>query len=231
MRSEDTSRRIMDVAEDVFAAKGFAGARTKEIAAAAGVTSAMIHYYFATKERLYQAVLDRIRDDLAEAVDRVVPEQKTIEEMLEAFLHAYFDYVSRHPSFSRLTSMALGTKDQKYFERMIVRFFRPLFRAGVEFIRNGIAAGVFRPVDPEQFLISFYGTTISYFSDARFLSVLLGRATTTRRAVDGRKEALVDLLFAGLGAKRPERRPGGLALRAPRTAGHSHQTGQVGKGR
>lgn len=58
MPSEDRRRQILDVAVDLFAKKGFAGTTTKEIAAAAGVSEAIIFRHFATKEQMYIAILD-----------------------------------------------------------------------------------------------------------------------------------------------------------------------------
>lgn len=54
-----TRQRILDAGEREFAARGFAGARLREIADSAGVQPALIHHYFTDKHGLYRAVLDR----------------------------------------------------------------------------------------------------------------------------------------------------------------------------
>ena len=56
MRNKEQA--ILEAAEREFIAKGFAGARTTSIAEAAGVTHAMLHYYFRTKEQLFERILD-----------------------------------------------------------------------------------------------------------------------------------------------------------------------------
>ena len=56
MRNKE--QEILEAAEREFIAKGFAGARTTSIAEAAGVTHAMLHYYFRTKEQLFERILD-----------------------------------------------------------------------------------------------------------------------------------------------------------------------------
>ena len=58
MPASDRRTQLLDVALNVFAQKGFNGATTKEIAAAAGVTEAVIFRHFPTKQALYKAVLD-----------------------------------------------------------------------------------------------------------------------------------------------------------------------------
>ena len=65
-RSAETRSRILDAALREFSAHGLAGARTEQIAAAAGVNKALIYYYFESKEKLYLAALElaagRVRD-------------------------------------------------------------------------------------------------------------------------------------------------------------------------
>jgi len=56
--AEDRRRQLLDTALDFFSRKGFQGTTTKEIAAAAGVTEAIIFRHFPSKQALYTAVLD-----------------------------------------------------------------------------------------------------------------------------------------------------------------------------
>src|SRR5689334_15289508 len=56
--ASDRRRQLLETALDVFAKKGFGGTTTKEIAAAAGVTEAIIFRHFPNKQALYTAVLD-----------------------------------------------------------------------------------------------------------------------------------------------------------------------------
>jgi len=58
MTGEDRRRQLIEIAIDLFSKKGFGGTTTREIAAAAGVTEAIIFRHFATKQDLYTAILD-----------------------------------------------------------------------------------------------------------------------------------------------------------------------------
>src|SRR5208337_2138681 len=57
---EENKRALLEAAESIFAEHGFAGATTAAIAKRAGVPKANLHYYFATKEALYRAVVERV---------------------------------------------------------------------------------------------------------------------------------------------------------------------------
>src|SRR3974377_150047 len=58
LHASDRRRQLVEAALEVFSRKGFGGTTTKEIAAAAGVTEAIIFRHFPTKSDLYNAVLD-----------------------------------------------------------------------------------------------------------------------------------------------------------------------------
>jgi TetR/AcrR family transcriptional regulator len=69
LSADDRRKQLIEVAIDLFSRKGFGGTTTKEIAAAAGVNEAIIFRHFATKQKLYEAILERredVKDVLAE---------------------------------------------------------------------------------------------------------------------------------------------------------------------
>jgi TetR/AcrR family transcriptional regulator len=200
----DSKERIVACAEEVFARKGFAGARTQEIAELAGVNKAMIYYYFESKEKLLREVLQRILFELIGLSQEILNQNLPPIETLEQFYRGFFRYAARHRNFSRLTTMDLGSEGA-YLVTMFENFFRPLFERGVRFIERGVARGEFRPVDAKQFLVSIYGMTISYFADAQFVNILMGEEATAEELIEQRLEHLLDFIFSGLGVKRPKR--------------------------
>src|SRR5215831_707709 len=82
---EDSKERILTCAEEVFAKKGFAGARTQEIAELAGVNKAMIYYYFESKEKLLREVLQRILFELIGLSQEILNRNPPPAEALEQF--------------------------------------------------------------------------------------------------------------------------------------------------
>lgn len=197
----DRETQILDAAENLFAAAGYSGARTQQIAEAAGVTKAMIHYYFDTKEKLFRAVLDRILFELIKLVQEVTSSDAPRVERLETFIRGFFDYVARHPNFSRLSFFVAGGKS-RYFDNIVTDFFRPMFLRSVEFIEEGVEEGVFRPVQTQQFLLSIYAITMQYLADARFISLLLEDDAMSRENLDACRDGLLHMVWQTLGVER-----------------------------
>jgi TetR/AcrR family transcriptional regulator len=89
-RSAETRGRILDAALSEFAANGLAGARTEQIAQAAGVNKALLYYYFESKEKLYSAALEmvsaRVRDrSMAVFLREASPGERMLRAALDHF--------------------------------------------------------------------------------------------------------------------------------------------------
>ena len=102
-KHKDSKREeVLIAAEEVFLKKGLEGARTAEIAQKAGVTHAVLHYWFNTKEDLFNVVLQRKMEDFRESV--VVAFSKTegsIEERIENAVGIHFDFIRSHLGLPR----------------------------------------------------------------------------------------------------------------------------------
>ena len=94
----ETRRAVLDAAGACFAASGFAGATTRQVAALAGVNVATLHYHFGSKEKLYRAVLD-------EATREEIPEpgnEGTPAERLSSAVEVLWHFGAAHPMLPRL---------------------------------------------------------------------------------------------------------------------------------
>jgi AcrR family transcriptional regulator len=89
--------KMLDAAEAAFGASGFAGASMDAIAAASGITKALLYQYFGSKQGLYEACIERARramfDDLTA---RVQATHNDPTAQLHAFVDGYFAYLDVH---------------------------------------------------------------------------------------------------------------------------------------
>lgn len=101
-QQQDTETKILKAAEAEFLTKGFAGARTTSIAEAAGVTHAMFHYYFRTKEKLFEKIITEkaslmktlLRDTLQQA-------GMSLEDKIRNMIGLHLDFVAANPNLPR----------------------------------------------------------------------------------------------------------------------------------
>ncbi len=111
-----TKARILDAAEAVFAAKGFEGASTREIAATAGVNISSLHYHWESKETLYFAVFENIYDRMVELVRASIPESSldrpASRSVIDDSMGRLFDFFADHPNIPKLFVRRLLEADE-----------------------------------------------------------------------------------------------------------------------
>ena len=100
-----TKARILASAQDVFAAKGFEGASTREIAARAEVNISSLHYHWESKETLYLAIFERIFQQLVDLLRDEITTPSTDEDardVIERAMGITFDFYVDNPTIPKL---------------------------------------------------------------------------------------------------------------------------------
>lgn len=96
--TKTTEQQILEAAEREFLTKGFAGARTTSIAEAAGVTHAMFHYYFRTKEKLFgKIVADKVNALRKIFFGAFIEGTTSLTERIRNGVARHFDFVAANP--------------------------------------------------------------------------------------------------------------------------------------
>jgi TetR/AcrR family transcriptional regulator len=203
---ELTRQAILDAAVSEFAVEGIAGARTEAIARAAGVNKALLYYYFKDKKTLYDAALDRVFTGLRQAIEAHLDRDLPASDKILAYAGAHFDYIAGSPLYPRLVMremMSAGRDGQSHIPHIVEQYFLPLFGRLARVIRQGIASGEFRPVDPVQFIPSMMAVIVFYFSSSPVLRLLTGEDPMAPARVSARRAAVLDFISAALFQRRP----------------------------
>lgn len=94
---QQTADKIFDAAKKVFVEKGFDGARTQRIADEGGVNKALLHYYFKTKERLFELTYKDSIDKLFDKIDLLLSKELPIEAKIDGFVDGLSDFCIKNP--------------------------------------------------------------------------------------------------------------------------------------
>lgn len=95
-----TPDRLLDAAEQEFAAVGFALARLADIAERAGIRRPSLLYHFASKDLLYRAVVERVFDQLGEALLSSLARGETFEARIDAVVLTFVEFLEQRPSLA-----------------------------------------------------------------------------------------------------------------------------------
>ena len=197
----DTERTIFDAALTVFAREGKRGARMQEIADAADINKAMLHYYFSDKETLYEEVFAFTMQRFMASFGESLTDAPTFEETLRAFINGYVEFVRDNEAAMRLMvneNLTGGT--------LLGEHLREATEAGnappkilVETVSAAAAAGEIRDVDPTHTVLSVISTCLFFFVARPTVEIMHMKAGEDWDAfVEARKDHLFDLIYHGL---------------------------------
>lgn len=192
-------RNILAAAVEVFAEKGFDGARTDEIAAKAGVNKAMIYYYFKSKENLYTVIVETlfgkvylILSSHLSLVDVSAPEKG-----VRSFIDSYVDFIYAHRIFVKVMLWDLA-RGGAIVSRVAGRVMRDKTVQVRSVFEQAGRDGYIRPVDPKHLLVSIIGMVIFFFVAEPVVRVIWGEEPITPAHIADRKKEISNLIIHGI---------------------------------
>jgi AcrR family transcriptional regulator len=212
-----TRQRLLDAGEREFAARGFAGARLREIAGSAGVQSALIHHYFTDKHGLYRAVLDRALLPSSTESWSLLERGLDLESLLGGFIEVLLRFYARHHNLlAILRHEALS--GSPVLEELIRERMLPIVEAIAALLAEKQRAGELRAdVPPAEIIAAGMGLVAFPFVEEGLIRVMLPSvAVRDEEGLQRRREAIVKMLFAAIRPEAPPAAPPSPAIPAPK---------------
>ena len=188
--------QIIDAAFEEFAAKGFRGATIKSIARAARVQStALLYWYFPTKEALFQAVLGERAPILQAIVDPATMRERPPEEVLAALAHAFLA-TAAGPSTQSLLRLVIGEalRHQELAGALVAGGPRRVFAFLSSYLERQVELGRLRPHDTRSSARAFMGMLVPQAAGKGLLPAMAEGGPTDEEHV----ATVIDLFLRGL---------------------------------
>lgn len=190
---EATRAALLDAAEEEFADRGFHGTRMVAIAKRAGVTHGLLHYYFDSKERLYEEVVGRLFGRHQKLFARLVAagEPLTAREVVLQSFDLFWEY----PNQVRIMLWEMASGDDR-LELSMKTFYDTMASALASLTVDSPPCEPGR--DPRDVYVSILGALVVYFFRDPIVKSLFGEQRFTEEDRTRRREhigALLDLLL------------------------------------
>ena len=194
--------QILTAAEKVFAHAGFEGATMAQLAAAAGLPKANLHYYFGTKERLYRAVLEGILALwLEDAAAWITPDRHPAEG-LSGYVRAKMAHSRLRPHASRIFAGELLRGAPHIMLYLGIELRRRVTELA-EVITGWSVRGLMDPVHPVHLLFSIWAMTQTYADFDVQIRAVLGKVSIDDAEFAEATETVVALVLKGCGVRSP----------------------------
>lgn len=199
-----TEELIMKAAEEMFLDRGYAKSTTTAIAAAAGVTHAMLHYYFRTKEQIFIKVLDKTFSELVNALHSEMKPGEPFWKTMKAGIEKHFEFMNSHRKTVLLFFDVIRQNPE------LAEKYTSAIRTGInavvsmhrKMMEREISEGRMNRIDPEQLLFSIVSMNVSTFLSLPVMSAISPiREDELERFLENRKREISDTLYLRLYGK------------------------------
>ncbi len=110
---KQTEEKIFEAATLVFEEKGMAGARMQNIADRAGINKALLHYYFRTKDHLFDAVFAKLAQKMFMKFSPIFEEDLSLEEKIRFFFREHIAFLQQNPKLPGFILSAISHNPQR----------------------------------------------------------------------------------------------------------------------
>lgn len=200
---KNTEQKILQTAMDIFVSKGKHGTKMQEIADAAGINKAMLHYYFRSKDKLFARVFENVFSGIFSTLHTTFENDDSFQQKLTNFVNAYCELIktnSNLPLFILREIQEDSEEIKELFANILENYKFNLPFKFIDSTKKAIQEGEIKAVDPRQLLITVLGSSVFYFIAEPLLSVFLKNDPNYSREIfiDERKKAIVDIIFNGI---------------------------------
>lgn len=158
-----TEQQIIEAARKIFMHRGLAGARMQDIADEAGINKAMLHYYYRSKEKLFEIVFWEAIDQLLVRVNAVLAEKMPVQDKIGAAVSHYITTLSDNPYLPLFVLNEIQQNPDRIVQRFLHAPLFPNVQVFIKEIATAMEQGVFRKVNPSQLMISIISMCIFPF--------------------------------------------------------------------
>ncbi|WP_346854903.1 TetR/AcrR family transcriptional regulator [uncultured Draconibacterium sp.] len=171
INKDNTEEKILKAARTIFVRKGMDGARMQEIADEAGINKALLHYYFRSKQKLFEAIFVNLIGKIFPNITSVLLSEKPIEEKIGMFVDTYIDMLLQNPYLPAFMLKEIN-RDSDFFENTI-KHKKIELRSIFKMLESEMEAGKIRKMNPRDIIANLLSMCIFPFAAKPMLKRIL----------------------------------------------------------
>jgi TetR/AcrR family transcriptional regulator len=197
MRLKDdtsTEQKILNAARKIFVDKGLDGARMQDIAEEAGINKAMLHYYFRSKDKLFETIFNELAGEFLPKIFAIMRADIPLFEKIEKFCEAYIQQEIKTPYVPMFIIKEVN-RDPNALIKRILSTQQPPLGDVIAQIKSEIAKGTIRHIEPVELLLNTLSLCIFPFLVRPMVQTITGMDVPTFNAVMERRATTVSKMI------------------------------------
>lgn len=154
LKDSTTEEKILEAAKEVFMKYGLYGARMQDIADTARINKALLHYYFRSKEKLFDSVFEKALAKYFDQMTVIGDKSLPIKERLMVYVDNLFNFFREYPQMSMFIIKEISINPQMFHEKVAkLKYDKSLL---IPTLQEAIEKGEIPAFDPVMFMINLH---------------------------------------------------------------------------
>jgi AcrR family transcriptional regulator len=175
IKEKNTEEIILKAAKDIFQHKGMDGARMQEIADKAGINKAMLHYYYRSKQKLFEAVFRSALNTMVPVIIKIIDNEDHLFDKIRNFTDKYITFISRNSYMPLFLINELNRNPAIIKKILPEKLNNSIEQKLVNQINELIEKKEIKPVNPEQLLLDVISLSVFPILGKPLLSTVLNK--------------------------------------------------------
>lgn len=189
-KDSSTEERILEAAKKVFILRGLAGARMQDIADEAGINKALLHYYFRSKDKLFETIFAEVARRFLPRLSEIIQSDLGLFEKIEAFCEEYIDNVSKNPFIPLFVMNELNRQPREFIKKVFGEE-KPWFQIFIKDVQEAVRKKEIRPIEPLHLLVNTVALCVFPFLAKPMMQMISGSSDAQFRTfIEDRKKSV-----------------------------------------
>jgi AcrR family transcriptional regulator len=201
---KDTEQRIFEAACRVFQKHGYGGARMQDIADEADINKSMLHYYYRSKDQLFQQVYQQQMGRILPVMFELWNADLPLDEKVGQIIDNFYSFLKANPRMSHFFIHEMNENPER-FRKFVIDLELEPHQKFVRQIKQEAEQGNITDIDPRQLPVSIVGLILF-----PFLARPMGKSVSGlndaqyEQFLEERKAFLVDFILNGINYKKSD---------------------------
>lgn len=170
-KDKNTEQLILEAAKKVFIRKGYDGARMQEIADEADINKSLLHYYFRSKDKLFNAVFSQAFSDFLPRLGELLVSDKPLKHKIRIIIESYIDLLTANPHLPLFLMHELARNPDMIIDLIKKHGINP--DKLIQQIAEGVKQKKIKKVDPHHLIVNMLSMCIFPFAARPMVEGLL----------------------------------------------------------
>lgn len=191
-----TEQKILKAAKIVFIKKGFDGARMEDIAKQADINKALVHYYFRSKENLFEQIFDTFAAQILPNITLVMESEGSIYDKIEVFIHNYIEFFMKNPDLPIFVLTEINRNPDRVIAMLNNTQNFPKMQQFIGQLMVEVQLGKVKPINPIHFFLNMMSLCVFPFVAKPMIKTMINLSEEDFQTIlNQRKQEVTRFIF------------------------------------